>query len=124
MQHLGQAQTGSLKRCSRFTLLALVVILSVCLPCINSAFAADCNMNAVEDAIDISGGTSIDANGNTVPDECDLRGDFDGNGIVDPFDYTGFNGCLTAPSGPGVGVEVDVAAVEAFTVERYVLPVG
>ncbi|MCA9249560.1 MAG: right-handed parallel beta-helix repeat-containing protein [Phycisphaerales bacterium] len=54
-------------------------------------------MNAVEDAIDISGGTSIDANGNTVPDECDLRGDFDGNGIVDPFDYTGFNGCLTAP---------------------------
>ena len=34
------------------------------------------------------------------------------------------DGCLTAPSGPGVGVEVDVAAVEAFTVERYVLPVG
>lgn len=32
----------------------------------------DCNGNAVDDAADISGGTSADCNGNLAPDECDL----------------------------------------------------
>jgi hypothetical protein len=32
----------------------------------------DCNSNGVDDAIDISGGTSADSNGNGIPDECEL----------------------------------------------------
>jgi hypothetical protein len=32
----------------------------------------DCNINSVDDAVDISGGTSDDCNSNAVPDECDI----------------------------------------------------
>jgi hypothetical protein len=32
----------------------------------------DCNMNGVDDAIDIAEGTSQDCNGNQIPDECDV----------------------------------------------------
>ena len=32
------------------------------------------------------------------------------------------DGCLTAPSGPGIGVEVDLDAVDEFTVESTTLP--
>jgi hypothetical protein len=38
----------------------------------NPARAVDCNSNAFDDALDISGGTSADCNTNGVPDECDL----------------------------------------------------
>jgi hypothetical protein len=38
----------------------------------STCFATDCNENALEDALDISGGTSIDCDANGVPDECDL----------------------------------------------------
>lgn len=31
------------------------------------------------------------------------------------------DGCLTAPSGPGIGIEVDLDAVEEFTVDRQLL---
>jgi len=47
----------------------------------------DCNNNGVDDADDISNGTSQDCNNNGVPDECDLAGggsvDIDGDGIPD-----------------------------------------
>ena len=36
----------------------------------------DCNGNAVEDAMDITGGTSLDCNANGLPDECDLAVSF------------------------------------------------
>ncbi|GJM24396.1 MAG: hypothetical protein DHS20C16_08110 [Phycisphaerae bacterium] len=35
------------------------------------ADGSDCNSNGVGDSTDISGGTSLDVNGNSVPDECD-----------------------------------------------------
>jgi hypothetical protein len=35
-------------------------------------FAQDCNLNGVADATDIAGGTSLDCQGDGVPDECDL----------------------------------------------------
>lgn len=38
------------------------------------ARGADCNSNGVNDAMDISGGTSRDCNANGVPDECDIAG--------------------------------------------------
>lgn len=43
----------------------------------------DCNGNGVVDEIDIANGTSVDADGSGVPDECE---DCNANGIVDAFD--------------------------------------
>jgi len=45
----------------------------------------DCNNNGIGDSIDISGGASLDANLNGIPDECEPRtctGDVTGNGSV------------------------------------------
>ena len=48
----------------------------------------DCNENNVADACDIANGTSDDANGNGVPDECEsgCTYDLDGDGDVDVDD--------------------------------------
>lgn len=43
----------------------------------------DCNQNGQDDTSDISGGASLDANGNGVPDECE---DCNANGVLDPAD--------------------------------------
>jgi len=51
------------------------------------ARAADCNGNGVEDAQDISGGTSQDCDVNGVPDEC--QPDTDGDGTIDACDDCG-----------------------------------
>ena len=45
----------------------------------------DCNENGVEDACDISNGSSSDDNGNGIPDECEFP-DCNGNGIDDYLD--------------------------------------
>ncbi|MCP4592592.1 MAG: S8 family serine peptidase [bacterium] len=49
-----------------------------------SGVVHDCNANAVDDALDISGGTSYDCNTNGLPDECD--GDCNSNGLADECD--------------------------------------
>ncbi len=46
------------------------------------AMMEDCNDNGVDDWFDILNGTSLDANGNTTPDECECAGDIDGDGFV------------------------------------------
>lgn len=50
----------------------------------------DCNGNGIDDATDISNGTSADCNGNGVPDECDIASgtstDANGNGVPDECD--------------------------------------
>lgn len=50
----------------------------------------DCNLNGIDDAIDIGGGASDDCNDNLVPDECDLAtggfGDINANGVIDVCD--------------------------------------
>ncbi|MCH2142856.1 MAG: hypothetical protein MK077_07665 [Phycisphaerales bacterium] len=57
----------------------------------------DCNLNRIPDACDIANGTSEDADGNGVPDECDSTcpGDADGDGDTDVDDIleiiSGFN---------------------------------
>ena len=54
--------------------------------------AIDCNSNEVSDACDILAGTSPDANGNGIPDECegpacgDCPTDVNGDGSTGPFD--------------------------------------
>jgi len=58
-----------------------------------SVFAADCNENGVPDNCDIDEGTSLDADGDGVPDECEKAvciADFDGNGIVNSTDVSEF----------------------------------
>ncbi len=50
----------------------------------------DCNDNGIDDAIDISSGTSLDCNSNGIPDECELMGnDCNANGIPDDCDVAG-----------------------------------
>jgi hypothetical protein len=45
----------------------------------------DCNRNGVEDSLDISSGTSPDANADGIPDDCQ---DCNGNGVLDPLDIS------------------------------------
>src|SRR5688572_13754982 len=49
-----------------------VVLALLCGP---PALAADCNGNGLEDALDLSAGTSSDCNANLVPDECEVEGE-------------------------------------------------
>jgi len=57
----------------------------------------DCNGNEVPDPDDIETGTSLDANLNDIPDECELFGDFNGDSRLDLRDYQGFQLCYDAP---------------------------
>lgn len=52
-----------------------------------SAVRADCNDNFINDAIDITDGTSADCNGNGLPDECEA--DCNSNGAPDDCDISG-----------------------------------
>ena len=45
----------------------------------------------------------LDYNNNGVLDECDVAGDFDGDGAVTPGDLPGMVNCLTGPGGGAVG---------------------
>ena len=49
-----------------------------------TAGVLDCNLNGVSDECDIERGTSLDEDGNRVPDECER--DFDGDGLTDAED--------------------------------------
>jgi hypothetical protein len=74
--------------------------------------APDCNHNGIHDGDDIMLGTSEDANGNFIPDECEgcvrdpqwvCDGDVDGNGAVNPVDI----GLIQASFCPGGGCPND-----------------
>ena len=49
-------------------------------------FAIDCNRNCIDDVLDITDGTSLDINGNEIPDECECLADFTNNGSVNVDD--------------------------------------
>ncbi len=58
----------------------------LCALAASPAHAEDCNGNGVDDALDIAFGTSLDENGDGIPDECQRVAscdDCDGDGIVD-----------------------------------------
>ena len=61
----------------------------------------DCNLNGVPDDCDIAVGTSLDVDGNGVPDECE---DCNGNDIPDACDVTCEGTCAGIP---GCGESVD-----------------
>ncbi len=50
---------------------------------LSDCIGMDCNLNAVEDEDDLFNGTSLDVNGNLIPDECE---DCNANGILDELD--------------------------------------
>ena len=61
----------------------------------------DCNRNTVVDLLDILHGTSLDVNGNGVPDECECLADLDGDGEVSLPDLLGLLADWgTDPGGP------------------------
>lgn len=80
-----------------------------------SCVVPDCNMNDVDDSLDIGGGASADSNFNGIPDECE---DCNGNGTLDPVDIAGasldlnFNGipdeCEPDCNGNGVPDDRDI----------------
>ncbi len=51
---------------------------------INGNITGDCNGNGINDQTDVANGTSLDCNGNLIPDECEP--DCDGNTIPDECD--------------------------------------
>jgi WD40 repeat protein len=48
-----------------------------------NCMAFDCNGNGIDDAADLAGGVSLDANANGIPDECE---DCDGDGLRDDLE--------------------------------------
>ena len=66
---------------------------------ITSSANVDCNENCIDDALDLSSGTSLDCNQNGQLDDCETTGDCDGNGVPDSCEPAGDcdgNGTLDA----------------------------
>ncbi len=57
--------------------------------CDGSPWCSDCNNNGILDVCDIDDGTSNDANGNGIPDECEDWEDCNNNGLPDHEDISG-----------------------------------
>ena len=65
----------------------------------------DCNGNGVDDSLDIFTGTSVDHDGDGIPDECaegDCDADINGDGVVDGADL----GLFFVAWGPCPGDEI------------------
>ena len=66
---------------------------------LNPPLGADCDASLSPDACDIASDDLSDDNNNDIPDECEARGDFDGDGDVDFDDYRRLYDCLDGPDG-------------------------
>ena len=58
--------------------------------------AVDCDANGVPDICDLILGDLHDNNGNTIPDECECRADFNGDGEANSVDFIAFLNAFTA----------------------------
>ena len=78
----------------------------------------NCNANGRSDVCDILDGTSDDANGNGIPDECECVWDLDGDtkvGVTDLLDLLSRRGTDPgAPPGIDGNAIVDVADLSAL----------
>jgi subtilisin family serine protease len=66
---------------------------------ISGGTSDDCNENGIPDECDITDGTSADINGNGIPDECECLGDLDGDSDIDLADLAGLLAHLGTVSG-------------------------
>ncbi|QDV92395.1 hypothetical protein RAS2_35140 [Phycisphaerae bacterium RAS2] len=64
-------------------------------------YLADCNANALADECEIAHGLAHDLNDNDSPDECDLNGDIDGDGVLNAQDIVAFITCLLQGNAQG-----------------------
>jgi len=69
--------------------------------CIEITTAPDCNVNGVDDAVDIAAGTSADVDQDGVPDECGCVADLDGDGAVTGADLAAMLGAWGPCGGCG-----------------------
>lgn len=84
-----------------------------------SDFVHDCNWNGIDDALDISSGTSDDANENGMPDECE---DCNQNGILDSTDIK--LGSSQDVNGNGVPDECEPDCNDNKTPDQYDIAQG
>ncbi len=70
-----------------------------CTTTLSAAAFRDCNATGTLDSCDLRTQGSQDANHNAIPDECEARGDFDGDADVDLVDYRRIHDCLDGPDG-------------------------
>lgn len=59
----------------------------------------DCNINEQSDTEEILSGAAPDCNGNLRPDDCDLRGDYSDDGVINLLDLSSWINCMTGPCG-------------------------
>ncbi len=71
MQNHSRVQRNSSSHESFFVIASLAAVAFVFAASGGRAWGADCNSNGIDDAADISEGTSLDCAGNGVPDECE-----------------------------------------------------
>jgi len=79
-------------------------------------FAIDCNRNCIDDVLDITDGTSLDINGNEIPDECECVADFTNNGSVDVDDLLILLGEWGTP-----GILADLNADDIVNIEDLLI---
>jgi subtilisin-like proprotein convertase family protein len=86
--------------------------------CVEITTAPDCNLNGVDDALDIAAGTSADLDGDGVPDECACVADFDGDGAVTSSDlgvllsaWGSCGGCAADLTGDGEVLSDDLGVL-------------
>jgi hypothetical protein len=60
---------------------------------------SDCDASALADLCEMAAGSLADVNNNDIPDVCEDRGDFDGDGDVDADDYKNVFDCFDGPNG-------------------------
>jgi len=79
--------------------------------CAQDPSCGDCNVNGVPDECDIAAETSYDCNVSGVPDECE-KGDSDGDGDADLFDFARFQTCFASAGATTLGYECCIFDVE------------
>ncbi|MHC5013561.1 MAG: GC-type dockerin domain-anchored protein [Planctomycetota bacterium] len=87
-----------------------------CAVCVFAGLS-DCNENDTLDLCDIAEGSSPDANGNGIPDDCECLPDFDGDGAVGVTDFL----LLLAAWGPNPGHPADLDGDGAVGITDFLL---